>query len=176
MSLDVSSTAIGWAFYSNKELVHHGRITTTKSWKAAKRVMCMINDLSTLINRDEIFGGRIDVVVVEDGIYCRDFAGSFSLGGALMAVEIFFMRNNISVEKIEVNVWKKIFTGKGNAKKHDIARRIFDSGIIKGIISNIDEVKERLTYHYGDGILKEMIFDESDAIGLGWAYSEKDSV
>lgn len=116
LCLDVSTCNIGYAVahITTGAIVHSGRVTSSKP-KLHER----LHDLCCKLCEAVIDNKRDDYkyAVLEEGLFCRAHAGTFSLGAAQGAVMHELQCDDIPIEYLKISHWKQVFTGYGNANK-----------------------------------------------------------
>ena len=125
LSLDCSSTAIGWALFDEDDLVSYGRLKPTDSdadWKDRTSDLC--RQLFTLINDTKpsvIYQEQVPMTATGQG-GAQTLAKLYYVQGATRVIECDMC--NVPVHYIEVGTWRKnlgINTGKN---QHRDAKKI----------------------------------------------------
>jgi Holliday junction resolvasome RuvABC endonuclease subunit len=116
LCLDVSTVAVGFAVADTTtgKIVHHGAVKSTRP-KLHER----LHDLCCKLCEEVIDNKRGDYeyAVLEEGLFCRAHAGTFSLGAAQGAVMHELQCDDIPIEYLKISHWKQVLTGYGNANK-----------------------------------------------------------
>lgn len=141
LTCDISTKNIGWAYFSKGRYVASG-VVSNKGDNAKQRVY----DLTAALLA-EIPYGRLDLVLFEDGVYCKNSKAMSSLWFAQGYVAYPFITKGIPIKEVHNKRWKMALTGNGNSSKEE-CKEITEQKIGKKIKS----------------------LDEADAIGMAIGY------
>lgn len=138
---DISTKNIGFAYFSKGRYVTSG-VVSSKGDNLKQRVYDLTAALLTAIPY-----GRLDLVLVEEGVYCKNSRGQSSLWYAQGYVAYPFITKGIPVSEVHNKRWKMALTGNGNSSKEE-CKEVSEQKIGKKIKS----------------------LDEADAVGMGIGY------
>lgn len=117
LSLDCSTTAIGWSVWEGDELLRWGRLTPTKDkleWR--DRIRNFIPQLNKLINKykpTKIYAENVPMGGKGGSMVLSQL---FCLQGAIMCL---VYEKNIDIEYIDVSTWRKNIGINSGDKKRD---------------------------------------------------------
>lgn len=104
MGIDASTSCIGWSIFINDKLINHGKITASKdcdSWR--ERVQILIPSLQAIIDKY-----HPSKMIVEDvPLINKQMVTLVQLGAVQGMLLSICELNNIQIEFIHVNTWRK---------------------------------------------------------------------
>ena len=148
LSLDLGSNT-GWCYLEDGKIINSGVATFKKhkDEKPGKKFFEFQNFLIDFNGVDEIY---YEIVPRTMSRYAAEVYHGF-----LAILHVFNYSMDIRCSGIYSGTWKKEFTGKGNAKKHEVCKQAIDIGWLNGK-AGTDQKN-----------------DEADSIGVAFAIQQK---
>lgn len=159
LSIDASLSCTGYAVLESltKDVIDVNKIATTNKVPEGERIFNITNNLLEVMDKYNITN-----VVMEDQFLGKNAKTAMQLSRLRGAIDFGVRMKSGVVEYIEPPLIKKIFTGKGNAGKDEVANKIIE--VYK------DNIYVQALGPFNDKANKSKNSDMYDAISIGSAY------
>jgi len=143
MAIDPGSNQIGIAVFKGKRLLNSGTFEVIKTDLAYSKLLYIHNLIKSALSIH-----YPDIIIIESLKSMRNAKTTRILSEIIGAIKLTIILDNKVYDEVHPKTMKKVITGNGNADKE----------MVKKVI--IKKFKKK----------KDISYDESDAIGLGYTY------